>query len=87
MGVPETDPSDPIAIPGGSDGSDPQCPGEPPVNNGVSKKQVSPRVQYRVLDCSSMERTGGGRTVISILDDEIPIALDAMMVYDLGGDS
>ena len=37
VGVPETDPSDPIAIPCGSDGSESQCPGRPPVNNGVSK--------------------------------------------------
>ena len=44
-------------------------------------------MQYRVFDCISMERTGGGRTVISILNDEIPTALDAMMVYDLVGAS
>ena len=44
-------------------------------------------VHKSVSDCSWMDIISGGRTVISSLKDDMPIALDAMMVNDLGGDS
>ncbi len=44
-------------------------------------------VQKSVSDCSWMDIISGGRTVISSLKDDMPIALDAMIVNDLGGDS
>ena len=87
MGIPEIEPSAPNIIPNGREGDDPHSSGVPPVNEGVSKWHVSPLVQFSVFSCSSIEAISGGRTVISNLNDDTPIELDAMIVYDLDGDS
>ena len=79
-GIPDMEPSCPSVSPDGRGGSHTHWSGSPPEKDGVSMWHDSPIVQFISGDWSCTEMTGMGRTMISILKEAIPAALDAIIV-------